>query len=260
MIYVKDVFNLLLTRIRKDLRGKSISVDEFNEVIKDVNLSLFEDFYKEFEKNIESSDTLAKFKVFDAQVVVTADTNNLAAVGILPSDYYHIIGKPRRYATAGTVRIDVVSTYENAEREDDYLTQPTTTHPTCMIGGVDTSSSPVEYKKIRVYPYNIGSPIYIDYLKAPQTPFLDYYVSDTLLTYTYLDEGATVSVPLGYTYRDGTAGGAAVSVTSYTRDLDWDDEDMDLIMAKLMQILGIQLPDEILMGAGTLNEAKITVK
>ena len=260
MIYVKDVFNLLLTRIRKDLRGKSISVDEFNEVIKDVNLSLFEDYYKQFEKNIESSDTLAKFKVFDAQVVVTADANNLAAVGLLPQDYYHIIGKPRKYSGTTVTRIDVVSTYENAEREDDYLTQPTTTHPTCMIGGVDTSSSPIEYKKIRVYPYNIGSPIYVDYLKVPQAPFLDYYVSDTLLTYTYLDEGDTVSLPLGYTYRDGTAGGAAVSVVSYTKDLDWDAEDMDLIMAKLMQVLGIQIPDEILMQAGTLNEAKIIGK
>lgn len=260
MIYVKDVFGLLLTSIRKDVRGKSISVDQFNEVIKQVNLSLFEDYYKKFEKNIESSDTLAKFKVFDAQVVVTADTNNLAAVGLLPSNYYHIIGKPRKYTGSVITRIDVVSTYENAEREDDYLTQPTTTHPTCMIGGVDTSSSPVEYKKIRVYPYNIGSPIYIDYLKTPQTPFLNYYVDNTNLTYTYLDESATVPVPLGYTYRTGTAGGAAVSVYSYTKDLDWDDEDMDLIMAKLMQTLGIQLPDEILMQAGTLNEAKITGK
>jgi hypothetical protein len=260
MIYASTVYTQLLAKIRKDVRGRSLSIDEFNLIIPQVNLSLFEDFYKEFEKNIESSDTLAKFKVFDAQVVVTPDTNNLAAVGLLPSNYYHIIGKPRRYATAGTVRIDVVSTYENAEREDDYLTQPTTTHPTCMIGGVDTSSSPIEYKKIRVYPYNIGSPIYIDYLKVPQTPFLDYYVSDTLLTYTYLDEGATVSVPLGYTYRDGTAGGAAVSVASYTRDLDWDDEDMDLIMAKLMSIVGVQLPDEVLVQASVMNEAKITGK
>jgi hypothetical protein len=260
MIYVEDVYKLLLTRIRKDVRGKAISVDQFNEIIKQVNLSLFEDYYKQFEKNIESSDTLAKFKVFDAQVVVTADTNNLAAVGLLPSDYYHIIGKPRKYTGAVVTRIDVVSTYENAERQDDYLTQPTTTHPTCMIGGVNTDSSPVEYKKIRVYPYNIGSPIYIDYLKTPQTPFLDYYVSDTLLTYTYLNEGDTASIPLGYTYRTGTAGGAAVSVSSYTKDLDWDDEDMDLIMAKLMQVLGIQIPDEVILQGGVMNEAKITGK
>ena len=260
MIYASTVYNTLLKEIRKDVRGKSLSVDEFNLIIPQVNLSVFEDFYKEFEKNIESSDTLAKFKVFDTQVVVTADTNNLAAVGLLPQDYYHIIGKPRRYATAGTVRIDVVSTYENAEREDDYLTQPTTTHPTCMIGGVDTSSSPVEYKKIRVYPSNIGSPIYIDYLKVPQTPFLDYYVDNNNLTYTYLDEADTVSVPLGYTYRDGTAGGASVSVNSLTKDLDWDDEDMDLIMAKLMSIVGVQLPDEVLVQASVMNETKITGK
>ena len=258
MIYVEDVYNLLLTSIRKDVRGKSISVDQFNEIAKQVNLELFEDYYKEFEKNIESSDTLAKFKVFDTQVVVTADINNLAAVGVLPANYYHIIGKPRRYAVAGTVRIDVVSTYENAEREDDYLTQPTTTHPTCMIGGVYGSLP--EYKQIRVYPYNIGSPIYIDYLKIPQTPFLDYYISDTNLTYTYLAEAATVPVPLGYTYRDGTAGGAAVSVYSYTKDFDWDDEDMSLIMAKFMSIVGIQLPDEVLVQAGAMNEAKITGK
>lgn len=258
MIYVEDVYNLLLTEIRKDVRGKSLSVDEFNEVAKQANLELFEDFYKDFEKNIESSDTLAKFKVFDTAVVVTADTNNLAAVGVLPQNYYHIIGKPRKYTGSTIAWIDVVSTYEHAVRQDDYLTQATTTHPTCMIGG--KYGTLPEYRQIRVHPYNIGSPIYIDYLKTPATPFLDYYVSDTDLNYTFLDASSTVLIPLGYTYRTGTAGGAAVSVYSYTTNFDWDDEDLSLLMAKFMKILGIQIPDETLLQAGILNETKITGK
>ena len=258
MIYVEDVYTLLLDELRKDVRGKALSVDEFNLIAKQVNLELFEDYYKEFEKNIESSDTLAKFKVFDAQVVITADTNNVAAVGVLPQDYYHIIGKPRKYTGAITAWIDVVSTYEHAGREDDYLTKATTTHPTCMIGGVEGTVP--EYKRIRVHPYNIGSPIYIDYLKVPATPFLDYYENDSELTYTYLDEGLTVSVPLGYTYRDGTAGGAAVSVYSYTINFDWDDEDLSLLMAKFFKVMGVKIPDEILLQAGMMNESKITGK
>ena len=67
-------------------------------------------------------------------------------------------------------------------------------------------------------------------------------------------------MPLGYTYRDGTAGGAAVSVYSYTINFDWDDEDLSLLMAKFFKVMGVKIPDEILLQAGMMNESKITGK
>ena len=254
MILSSTIYDLLLTECRKDRRGKSISVDEYNQVIEKVNLELFADYYREFEKNIESSDTLGGLKVFHSPVVLTAGENNTVAVGTLPADYYHIIGKPK-FISGSTVRwLDVVSTYEHAARVTDYLTQATATHPYCMIGGLDDDAA----KEIRVYPYNLGTPIYLDYLKTPATPFLDYYINNTTFNYTWLDADDTaVNIPAGYTYRDGTVGGPAVNIDSATVNFEWSEDDLPLIIAKLMTVMGIQLPDEILMQAGTLNENKI---
>jgi hypothetical protein len=72
----------------------------------------------------------------------------------------------------------------------------------------------------------------------------------------YMAEGATVNVPALHTYRDGTAGGG-VGIVSQTHDWEWSDEDLGLIIAKFCLIMGIQLPDEILIQAGTMNEQKI---
>jgi hypothetical protein len=88
------------------------------------------------------------------------------------------------------------------------------------------------------------------------TPYLDYYVDDVTFNVEYMAEGATVNVPAGSTYRDGTAGGG-VGIVSQTKDWEWGDEDLSLIIAKLMTAMGIQLPDEILIQAGTMNEQKI---
>ena len=254
MIYAYEIYELLLTEIRKDKRGKSLSVDEYNRISKQVNLELFTDYYRKFEGNIESSDALGGLKVYDAQVVVTADTNDLAAVGTLPADYFHIIGKPRYYSGSTIRWLDVVSTYEHAIRHSDYLTQATATHPYCELGGLDDDDG----VEIRVYPYDLGASVYIDYLKEPDTPFLDYYINNTTLNYSWLSAGATsVNIPSGYTYRTGTIGGASVYVNSSTVNWEWGEDNLPIIMAKMLMLLGIQLPDEILVQAGAMNETKL---
>jgi hypothetical protein len=86
---------------------------------------------------------------------------------------------------------------------------------------------------------------------------LDYYTSDTTLVKTFLIETSTLqSVPSGYTYRDGTLGGAAVTVTSSTKNLVWDDSDLPKLLGKLMARVGIQLPDELVAQAGMAQEIK----
>jgi len=98
-------------------------------------------------------------------------------------------------------------------------------------------------KKISVYPASLTS-IYIDYLRQPETPFLDYYFNNTTLALTFLAEGAThVNVPSGSTYRDGSAGGAAVYVDSLTVNLEWDDGLFDEILGIMQNIVAVQLQD-----------------
>jgi hypothetical protein len=251
MILSSTVYNVLLTTVRKDRRGKSLSIDEFNEVSVGVNKSLYDDYYKKFEGNIESSDTMGYFKKFNEPINLVSNATNTASVGTLPDDYYHVIGRPKTISGSTVKWVDVVTAQENAKRSTDYLTQATTTYPTCQIGGINGSDELL----INVYPYTITT-IYLDYLRLPVTPYLDYYVDNVTLNVEYMAEGATVNVPALHTYRDGTAGGG-VGIVSQTHDWEWSDEDLGLIIAKFCLIIGIQLPDEILIQAGTMNEQKI---
>jgi hypothetical protein len=66
--------------------------------------------------------------------------------------------------------------------------------------------------------------------------------------------GVTVTVPLGSTYSDGTAG--SVAKTSKTVNFDWGPDDLPLIMSIFIQVLGLQLEDEFLVQVGAGSELK----
>jgi len=74
---------------------------------------------------------------------------------------------------------------------------------------------------------------------------------------TFFAETTTVqSVPSGYIYRDGTVGGAGVTVSSISRDFRWDEGDLSLIMTKLVNKLAKELPDELLIQTSSAEQAK----
>lgn len=251
MISTASFYNLLIDTIRKDKRGKSLQVDEYNRLSDQVNQEVFSAYCDKFEEDIENTDTLAGFKTYNASIGLALVGSEM--IGALPSDYSRIIGKPRTVVGSTTRRVDVVTTLELATRASDYLTQPTLVHPVCQIGDEDSNG----YPYIRVSPSTVTN-LYVDYLREPATPFLDYYVSDTTLGYTFLTAGATgVNVPSGYTYRTGTVGGALVTVNSATVNWEWSIDDVPLLIAKFLSILGITIPDAVLMQAGTINEQKI---
>jgi hypothetical protein len=250
MIYAYQVYETILDLARKDLRGRSLSPEEYNSTAKIVNELVYTKHYKDFEENIDNSDTLGGFKVFDVAIALAADAHNTCAFGSLPPNYYHIIGKPRYYDGYDTRWLDVVSTYEHAIRVEDYLTQATSIHPYCMIGDVDGG-----YTALRVYPYDIGTPVWIDYLRIVTTPYLDYYINDTTAEYTWIAAGTTPTVPLGSTYRDGHTGSYAVP-TALTKNWEWSDSDFSLICNLFLQQMGIQLPAPELYEGGTLQEKR----
>jgi hypothetical protein len=257
MITCKSVYSQLLDLIRKDKRSRNIDVDEFNNLLPILNWRLWNKFNKDYEKDYESSNSLAVFKVFNEPITLSE------GIGELPDDYGRLIGEPRFYDGDNTIVTDVVTAIEYSQRSRDALTKPTTTHPVCFIANQNksftTTETPVSTDTVPlaliVKPSNVDNLIYIDYLREPTTPFLDYYVNDTTLDYTYLDEDATgVAVPLGSTYRDGTAG--ATSVASQTVDLEWDEDLLPVILGILCQMVGVTLADQNLYQAGTIEETK----
>lgn len=243
MVYCYEVYEMVLDLVRKDKRGRSLDIDEFNRVAKIVNAEVYNHYYNSFETSLDSSTALSGFKVTNATVSLTA------GLGTLPSDYYDLIGVPR-YTDGSDIReVDVVTNIEYTKRQVDYLTRPTVKNPLVMIAGASGLLT-----QVRALPTTMAS-ISIDYLKAAAIPFLDYYSSDTTFIYTYMDAGAQgVVIPLNYTYRDGTVG--ATTKNSLTVNFDWDETDLPLMLSMFVRVLGLQLGDELLVQVGGMEESK----
>lgn len=239
------VYNTLLDYIRKDKRGLSLSIEEFNRLSVIVNRRVLADFCSKFEEGIELSSSVGAFKKLDQSLIITSGK------ATLPTDYYQLIGEPY-YTDSGSVirNLDVVTSLEHSKRERDYLTKSTLKHPTCQIGSEDSSGN----LEIRVYPTSGVTPIYIDYIRIPATPYLDYYMDETNLTVTYLTPtDLNFTIPTGYVYRDGTTG----IKNSLTVDWEWGTDELPIIIAHFMTMMGITLPDELLIQAGTSSKLEI---
>ena len=171
MIYTSQIYDTLLTAIRKDKRGLSFSPDDFNNIIVQVNQRIFRLNYAGFESSKLSMDEMDSFK--KVNVPINLDTNG---IGILPSDYYHLVGDPYyMHPTFGRRRVDLITSLEHGQREMDYLTKASITYPTTFMAYGATS----EDMSLYVTPTTC-TPIYIDYLRKVTTPFLDYYVDTNL--------------------------------------------------------------------------------
>jgi hypothetical protein len=247
MILASTVYETVLDLARKDLRGRSLSPEEFNRIAPIVNEKVFSSYYKEFEESSENSEALSAFKVLNESIAVGA-----GGIVTLPARYYHIVGRPRYVDADGITRhLDLVSSLEDADREDDYLTKATLTYPTFRFGIATTTAD----MTIHVRPTAGIATILMDYIRTTDVPILDYYLNDTTAEYSFMAYGATVAVPLGSTAMNGTQGLA--NVVSTTINWEWNNEDLPLIAALFLQELGAQLPNAEIYEAGTISETKI---
>lgn len=157
--------------------------------------------------------------------------------------------KIRTYPTSWR-RVDVITNLELTNRLTDELTVPTAKNPVVLIAEEDEYDS----FDIFVWPESITS-VRLDYLQTPATPYLDYYVNNTTYAITELADTDTLqTVPIGSTYRDGTAGTGIANTTSLTQDPDWDDSEMALWISIFLQKLGVQLDNQTLLQYGLLKE------
>ncbi len=252
MSLILDVYKLLQDALRADQRGLTVQPDEYNRLVRLVSQNIFDDYIDSFEEDINNTDELSFLKVHDYEITLTAQASRNVAYGNMPGNYYQVIGKP--WVLDGTTKrwVDVVTSLEDSEREDDYLTKSSITYPTARIGGVNSTGG----VQIKVRPYTITS-VFISYLREIAIPLLDYYTNDTTQVVTFLEAATTYSLPAGCTYRIGTVGGTGITVASQTVDLEWGEGDIGLLLAKMIQKIGASLPDEGLVTTGLADEVKI---
>jgi hypothetical protein len=248
MILVSEIYDNLLALIRKDKRGLSFSPDDFNAILPALNQRIYRLNYADFEESKLSMDETGSFKVVNYPIALDGN-----GVGTLPVNYMHLVGDPYYLYTsldgkyvAARRKIELVTSLEFGSRQMDYLTKATDLYPLCFVGYGATSDDMSVY----VTPVT-ATPIYIDYLRKVVVPFLDYYVNDTTLEITYLAQGATVAIGAGYTARNGTTGPA--NIVSTTLDFDWHEHDVPQIINLLLEAVGINLPDELLVQDSAKN-------
>jgi len=85
----EELYNVIISLLRKDSRGKTLNRDEFNDLCPVVNMEVSHDLLKKFEKGQLSTDSVAIFKKINETQTFTN------GIGELPSDYFHLIGEPR---------------------------------------------------------------------------------------------------------------------------------------------------------------------
>lgn len=242
MVSVSQIYDTILALIRKDKRGLAFSPEDYNNALVAVNQRIYRLNYADFEESKLSMDETGSFKKVGYSI--SLDGNG---IGVLPTDYMHLVGEPwYTHITAGRRRIELVTSLEFGSRQMDYLTKATDLYPLCFVGFGATS----EDMSLYVTPVTC-TPIYIDYLRKVVVPYLDYYINSTTLEVGYLAEGESFSLPLGYVYRDGTAG--PTTIVSVTKDFDWHDHDIPQLLNLLLESIGVSLPDELLIQDSTKN-------
>lgn len=242
----ETVYTTLVSYLRKDKRGNALSIDEFNRISVLVDRKMLMAFGSRFEEDVEISSHMGFLKVIDQSVTLTT------GVGSMPTNYYRLAGDPWYTDGDGIVRwLDVRTSAEHSFRERDYLTKATAKHPSCVLGDQDNSNN----LQIRVYPTTIGT-IYINYIRNSVPLYLDYYVNNTTLQPTFMAVSASVPIPSGSTYRDGTTG----TKTSLTTNPEWDDTEFPWLMAFYLQYLGVTFPEELLTQIGKGDSAELQNK
>jgi len=113
-----------------------------------------------------------------------------------------------------------------------------------------------EPTQIHVYPETIPT-VYLNYLRNPNIPFLDWYVNNTTYVLTYLREREElVNFPAGNTYRDGTAGNGIIDIPSRTVDWEWPEDMLPQIVYMMLQKMGINLENMTVAQLATQLNAK----
>jgi hypothetical protein len=251
-----QIFDYVNTILRKEAEGNRISPDRFENILGVVSLAYWNKHIVLFEQSKRVSNSLKRFK---KSATLTIDGNGLAPY---PADYAIV----SQIVTSTDKYVDLVTVAEAAERNQDALTVPTATYPIAVLQG----------SYIQFYPKNLGTAT-IHYLAYPAEPVFDYVVEDATDKIWYMPVLSNLSTD-GTLYEDEDSNSwsdsrayGSVIVTgashpdspslpylSRSVDLDWNDEDREMMLALILQELGVNMRDGAVENYAQISEQKET--
>jgi hypothetical protein len=140
--------------------------------------------------------------------------------------------------------VDIVTDEEWIFRRRDALTVPSWTYPIARISGEYLYVSPI-------FSLTTAPNLILHYLKAPSTPFFDYYYDDDY-NIQYLSASGTHLLTTGETGRLGETAGS--TVTSSTVELEWEDTEKIKILHRIVTKLGVSMDEQLVAQYATAKE------
>lgn len=250
-----QIYDYIHTVLRKEAEGNRIKPDRFENLLGVVSLAYGNKQIALFEQTSRISNCLKRFKKAAPLVI---DANGKAPY---PIDYWResqivVSGKP----------VDIVTDAEAAERNNDALTMPTAANPIAVL----------QQQYIQFYPVTLTTAT-LNYLRYPLEPVFDYVIEDATDKLWYMPELSSLSVGHDLyadegsnSWSDSRAYGELI-VTDVTHpdsptlpyrsqsvDLDWNDEDRQIMLAMILQHLGVNLKDGAVENFAQITEQKET--
>lgn len=231
-----QIYNTVVALLRKEARGNIVKPERFTSLLQ---LCHWELYNAEYQKYKDSKDYLSSLRPF----IVTGESITVIdgefAISGLAKGFQHLISA--RVANGGYT-CDIVT----PDKFDNFYDDP-------LMGGI--SSNPlmtVDGTNLKIHPITTtpGQSIKVSYLKKPDNdPYFDYYI-DSNRNIQYIEEGATLNVPSGAVYRDGSTG-PITEGTSLSYDLVWDDPEISIIINMMLAKLGVTLSEPSLVKYAT---------
>jgi hypothetical protein len=248
MLTTENILDYCNFVANKEQSGNTLTPVEFNKVLQVCNLKYFkkkvglpEEYQpgmplprQQFEITQSNSDSLSPFKKFMGQ----NDTDPLyidsAGYATLPSDYYYhsscsyieAINKPDCTPELKPRIVEVVTDAQWDVIMSSPIRPPSKKYPIMNYQSGFIRFAPVDLKQVSFI-----------YLRYPTTPCYDYYI-DAYGGYIYLQEGQKYTLQTG---EQGSSGQTSGTVTSLSRELEWNEIGKIDIANLVLQHIGINL-------------------
>ncbi len=262
---VNEILTLVNFIINKEVSGDALVPDSYNSLLKEVNISLFNEYWGAYIPLI--GEPMLQYVLSDSPLstfIEKDDINCTKSTGqaTLPTDIIHLFSID---SSVSGLSIDIITPYEAYKRKGSVLSIPAKVKPFGFIQG----------SKFQAYPFDqslgISSgggmslatvPLNIVYLRLPVAPFYDYCQSNTSLKRVFMPEDSVIveiTVPgTRYDlYLDGvaistdvtktgvTSGGVAGATvyTSLTNELEWKENTHTQFISRILSKVGINLSE-----------------
>lgn len=247
------IYEIVFYISNKDQKGSRLSPKDLNNLFHLVDITIMNKLLGIkspitsitsqviYEINQSVTEKIKRYKVIKGhgQTVPLIATNGFA---VLPTDYLYPSSLSYTDETDMVIEIEALSDAEYISRQGDVLAMPNADYPICNF----------QNNALFIKPSTINRIDFI-YIRKPITAFFDYYISPTKGV-IYLEEGQSYTLQSGEEAPYHPTVIAGQSFSSFSKELDFNDEIHPEYIGELLKLMGINLRDTELYQAITAQQ------